>query len=179
MWFTVLCKVTEQIFLIKVSAEGVSPMPPATTLSLDPMDCKILMELQKNARVTFAEIGRHVALSTPAVIERVRRLEESGVIEGYHARINPAKVGFTVRALVKISIAGDQLTRFGIRSQKVPEVLECHRVTGTESFILQIAATDVAHMERIIDQLMPYVATNTSIILGSPVSWSPILLPQA
>jgi Lrp/AsnC family leucine-responsive transcriptional regulator len=62
---------------------------------------------------------------------------------------------------------------------KVPEVLECHRVTGTESFILQIAATDVAHMERIIDQLMPYVATNTSIILGSPVSWSPIPLSKA
>jgi Lrp/AsnC family leucine-responsive transcriptional regulator len=143
------------------------------------MDCKILMELQQNARVTFAEIGRHIALSTPAVIERVRRLEESGVIEGYHALINPAKVGFNVRALVKISIAGDQLTRFGVRAQKVPEVLECHRVTGSESFILQIAATDVAHMERIIDQLMPYVATNTSIILGSPVSWSPILLSQA
>jgi len=152
-------------------------MPSATTFNLDPMDCKILAELQQNARVTFAEIGRHIGLSNPAVIERVRRLEESGVIEGYHARINLTKVGYTVRAIVKISIAGDQLARFAVRAQKVPEVQECHRVTGSESFILQIAATDVAHMERIIDQLMPYVATNTSIILGSPVSWSPILLP--
>jgi Lrp/AsnC family leucine-responsive transcriptional regulator len=153
-------------------------MPNATTFRLDPMDCKILTELQQNARVPFAEIGRQIGLSTPAVIERVRRLEESGVIEGYHARINPAKVGFTVRALVKISIAGDQLLRFAARAQKVPEVLECHRVTGSESFILQIAATDVAHMERIIDHLMPYVATNTSIVLASPVSWSPIHLSK-
>jgi len=153
-------------------------MPSATTFSLDPMDCKILAELQQNARLPFAEIGRHIGLSTPAVIERVHRLEESGVIEGYQARINLAKVGYTVRAIVKISIAGDQLSRFAARAQKVAEVLECHRVTGSESFILQIAATDVAHMERIIDQLMPYVATNTSIILGSPVSWSPVLLPQ-
>lgn len=154
-------------------------MQNPTTSPLDPMDCKILMELQQNARTPFAEIGRHIGLSTPAVIERVRRLEESGVIEGYHARINPAKVGFTVRALVKIGIAGDRLSQFALLVQKVPEVLECHRVTGSESFILQIAATDVAHMERIIDRLMPYVATNTSIILGSPVSWSPILLSPA
>jgi Lrp/AsnC family leucine-responsive transcriptional regulator len=137
------------------------------------------MELQQNARISFAEIGRQIGLSTPAVIERVRRLEESGVIEGYHARINPAKVGLTVRAVVKISIAGDRLSKFALLAGKVPEVLECHRVTGSESFILQIAATDVAHMERIIDRLMPYVATNTSIILGSPVSWKPVQLSQS
>jgi Lrp/AsnC family leucine-responsive transcriptional regulator len=153
-------------------------MQQATTPTLDPMDCKILMELQLNARITFAEIGRRIGLSTPAVIERVHRLEESGVIEGYHARVNPAKVGLTVRALIKIGIAGDRLAQFAVLVQKVPEVLECHRVTGSESFILQIAATDVAHMERIIDRLMPYVVTNTSIILASPVSWSPVVPPQ-
>jgi Lrp/AsnC family leucine-responsive transcriptional regulator len=150
---------------------------PATS-NLDPMDCSILMELQWNARITFAEIGRRVGLSTPAIIERVRRLEESGVIEGYHAQINPAKVGLSVRAMIKISIAGERLAQFAAVAQKVPEVLECHRVTGSESFILQIAATDVLHMEKIIDKLMPYVATNTSIILASPVSWSPIVPPQ-
>jgi Lrp/AsnC family transcriptional regulator, leucine-responsive regulatory protein len=153
-------------------------MQQATTPTLDPMDCKILMELQLNARVTFAEIGRRIGLSTPAVIERVHRLEENGVIEGYHARVNPAKVGLTVRALIKIGIAGDRLAQFAVLVQKVPEVLECHRVTGSESFILQIAARDVAHMERIIDRLMPYVVTNTSIILASPVSWSPVVPSQ-
>jgi len=145
-----------------------------STLTLDLLDCKILMELQLNARITFAEIGRRIGLSTPAVIERVRRLEESGTIEGYHARVNPEKVGLAVRAVVKISIAGDRLAQFALLVQKVPEVLECHRVTGSESHILQVAATDVGHLERIIDKLMPYVATNTSIILASPVSWSPI-----
>jgi Lrp/AsnC family leucine-responsive transcriptional regulator len=150
-------------------------MPQTATPALDAMDCRILMELQKNARIPFAELGRRIGLSTPAAIERVRRLEESGIIEGYHARINPAKVGLTVRAIVKISIAGDRLTKFARMTQKIPEVLECHRVTGAESFILQIAATDVGHMERIIDKLMPYVATNTSIVLASPVSWNPIV----
>ena len=145
-----------------------------STLTLDLLDCKILMELQLNARITFAEIGRRIGLSTPAVIERVRRLEESGTIEGYRARVNPEKVGLAVRAVVKISIAGDRLAQFALLVQKVPEVLECHRVTGSESHILQVAATDVGHLERIIDKLMPYVATNTSIILASPVSWSPI-----
>jgi Lrp/AsnC family leucine-responsive transcriptional regulator len=150
-----------------------------STLTLDPVDCKILMELQMNARVAFAEIGRRVGLSTPAVIERVRRLEESGAIEGYHARVNPAKVGLPVRAVVKISIAGDRLAQFALLVQKVPEVLECHRVTGSESHILQVVAADVGHLERIIDKLMPYVATNTSIILASPVSWSPIEIAPA
>src|ERR1039457_4326269 len=150
-----------------------------STLTLDPVDCKILMELQMNARVAFTEIGRRVGLSTPAVIERVRRLEESGAIEGYHARINPAKVGLPVRAVVKISIAGDRLAQFALLVQKVPEVLECHRVTGSESHIFHVGATDVGHLERIIDKLMPYVATNTSIILASPVSWSPIEIAPA
>jgi Lrp/AsnC family transcriptional regulator, leucine-responsive regulatory protein len=150
----------------------------ASALSgLDSLDGRILLELQTNARTTFAEIGRRVGLSTPAIIERVHRLEESGVIEGYHARVNPAKIGLAVRAIVKISIAGDRLAHFAHLVQSVTEVLECHRVTGAESFILQIAASDLGHMERIIDRLMPYVATNTSIILASPVLWRPVTPP--
>jgi Lrp/AsnC family leucine-responsive transcriptional regulator len=147
--------------------------------TLDSIDRKILAELQSNARISFAELGRRVRLSTPAVIERVKRLEENGTIEGYHARVNPAKVGLTVRALVQVSIAGDRLEKFAALTKKVPEILECHRVTGSESFILQVTATDVGHLQKIVDKLMPYVSTNTSIILASPVSWAPITPPQA
>lgn len=141
---------------------------------LDQLDRNLLAELQHNARLSFAELGRRVGLSTPAVIERVRRLEDGRVIEGYHARINPARVGLTVEAIVRIQIAGDQLQRFAQLVDQVPEVLECHRVTGAESFILRVAAAHVAHLEQVIDKLMPYVATNTAIILASPVAWHPV-----
>ena len=143
--------------------------------SMDDIDCEILAELQTNARIAFAELGRRVGLSTPAVIERVRRLEEHHVIMGYRAVVDPAKVGLPVRAFVKVTVAGDKLQKFAALVRELPEVLECHRVTGAESFMVQIAVRDVRHMEALIDSMMPYVATNTSMILASPVPWNSVL----
>lgn len=143
--------------------------------SIDDIDCEILAELQANARIAFAELGRRVGLSTPAVIERVRRLEDNRVITGYRAAVDPAKVGLPVRAFVKVTVAGDKLQKFAALVRELPEVLECHRVTGAESFMVQIAVRDVRHMEELIDSMMPYVATNTSMILASPVPWNSIL----
>src|SRR5277367_4400680 len=97
--------------------------------SIDDIDCEILAELQANARIAFAELGRRVGLSTPAVIERVKRLEENHIILGYRAMVDPAKVGLPVRAFVKVTIAGDRLTKFSALIKTLPEVLECHRVT--------------------------------------------------
>lgn len=143
--------------------------------SIDDIDCEILAELQANARIAFAELGRRVGLSTPAVIERVRRLEDHHVITGYRAVVDPAKVGLPVRAFVKVTVAGDKLQKFAALVRELPEVLECHRVTGAESFMVQIAVRDVRHMEELIDSMMPYVATNTSMILTSPVPWNSVL----
>jgi Lrp/AsnC family transcriptional regulator, leucine-responsive regulatory protein len=145
------------------------------TPHIDDIDCDILAELQVNARISFAELGRRVGLSTPAVIERVRQLEEKQVILGFRALVDPAKVGLPVRAFVKVTVAGDKLTRFSALVRKLTEVLECHRVTGAESFMVQVAVRDVTHMEAVIDSMMPYVATNTSMILASPVPWNSIL----
>lgn len=145
------------------------------TPSMDDIDCEILGELQTNARIPFAELGRRVGLSTPAVIERVRRLEDSKVIMGYRALVDPSRVGLPVRAFVKVTVAGDKLTKFATLVRNLPEVLECHRVTGAESFMVQVAVRDVSHMEEVIDSMMPYVATNTSMILASPVPWSKVL----
>lgn len=142
---------------------------------IDDIDCEILAELQANARIAFAELGRRVGLSTPAVIERVRRLEESRVILGYRTVVDPGKVGLPVRAFVKVTVAGDKLAKFSAIVQNLPEVLECHRVTGAESFMVQVAVRDVRHMEEVIDSMMPYMATNTSMILASPVPWNSIL----
>lgn len=145
------------------------------TPSIDDIDCEILAELQTNARIPFAELGRRVGLSTPAVIERVRRLEDSHVIMGYRALVDPSKVGLPVRAFVKVTVAGDKLVKFASLIRNLPEVLECHRVTGAESFMVQVAVRDVSHMEEVIDSMMPYVATNTSMILASPVPWNKVL----
>jgi len=138
---------------------------------LDALDWKILVELQQNARVPFAELGRRVGLSTPAVAERVRRLEDADVISGYRAEVNPAKVGFPVQAFIRVNVVGDALPKFVKKAIKCPEVLEVHRVTGAESFIIKVAVADHAHLEAVIDSLMPYVATTTSIILSSSLSW--------
>ena len=141
----------------------------------DAVDSAILAELQADARLPFAELGRRVALSTPAVIERVRKLEDSGAIRGYHAQVNPAAVGLPLRAFIKVTIAGDKLERFAAVARRVPEVRECHRVTGAESFIVQVAVRDVAHLEQVIDSLAPYVATQTSIVLASIIDWNPVV----
>lgn len=143
--------------------------------NLDDTDCNILAELQKNARIPFAELGRRVRLSTPATIERVHRLEASGVIQGYRTVIDPARVGLPVRAFVKVTVAGDKLTRFATVVKALPEVIECHRVTGAESYLVQVAVRDMLHLESVIDSMMPYVATNTAMILASPVPWNSVL----
>jgi Lrp/AsnC family leucine-responsive transcriptional regulator len=143
--------------------------------NIDDIDCEILAELQANARIAFAELGRRVGLSTPAVIERVKRLEEREVIVGYRALVDPAKVGLPVRAFVKVTVGGDKLAKFSALIRELPEVLQCHRVTGAESFMVQVAVRDVMHMEEVIDSMMPYVATNTSMILASPVPWNSVL----
>ncbi len=143
--------------------------------SLDSIDLRILSELQSNGRLAFAELGRRVSLSTPAVTERVRRLEDAGIIERYIAVINPAKVGLPVRAFIKITVPGDRLPHFNTLAQRVVEVRECHRVTGAESYILQVAVRDLPHLETVIDSLTPYVATNTSMVLASPVPWHPVI----
>ena len=150
-------------------------MTELASSGIDDIDCEILAELQENARIAFAELGRRVGLSTPAVIERVRRLEEKQVIVGYRTLVDPSKVGLPVRAFVKVTVAGDKLAKFSALVRKLPEVLQCHRVTGAESFMVQIAVRDMTHMEEAIDSMMPYVATNTSMILASPVPWNSIL----
>jgi len=143
---------------------------PAAKL-LDDIACHILQELQEDARISFAELGRRVGLSTPAVMERVRRLEEADVIRGYRAEINPALIGAPITAFIRVAVTGELLARFITVTKKLPEVLECHRVTGSESFIIKVAVASIEHMEATIDKLTPYVATTTSIVLSSPVPW--------
>ncbi len=143
----------------------------AHAFEMDPISWKILEALQQNARMTFAELGRKVGLSTPAVAERVHRLEEAGIITGYHAAVDPACLGMTVRVIVRLTIRGgdQQVSRAVSVIRELPEVTRCHRVTGDESFVMEANVVSIRHLEALIDKLGGVGATSTSTVLSSPV----------
>ncbi|HEY0458097.1 MAG TPA: Lrp/AsnC family transcriptional regulator [Pyrinomonadaceae bacterium] len=136
---------------------------------IDEIDWKILKELQINARLTFAELGRRVGLTTPAVIERIRKLEDASIITGYRVEIDTAKVGLPITAFIRMSITGVDYSHIIEVVEVSTEVLECHRGTGNDSFIMKVAVADVGHLQTLIDKLTPYGITTTSIVLSSPV----------
>jgi Lrp/AsnC family transcriptional regulator, leucine-responsive regulatory protein len=136
---------------------------------IDEIDWKILKELQINARISFAELGRRVGLTTPAVIERIRKLEDARIITGYRVEIDTAKVGLPITAFIRMSITGVDYSQIIEVVGGSAEVLECHRGTGNDSFIMKVAVADVGHLQTLIDRLTPYGITTTSIVLSSPV----------
>ncbi len=137
--------------------------------NMDLINWKILSELQMDGRVSFAELGRRVGLTTPAVIERVKKLEDGGIITGYRAEIDASKVGYPITAFIRMSITGIDYAHIIKTVQESKEVLECHRGTGGDSFIMKVAVSDVGHLQTLIDKLTPYGITTTSIVLSSPV----------
>lgn len=137
--------------------------------SLDTVDWKILRELQEDARISYAELGRRINLTTPAVIERIRKLEDAGIIAGYRAELDTAKIGLQITAFIRMSISGVDYSHIIEVVENSKEVLECHRGTGGDSFILKVAVSDVEHLQTLIDKLTPYGITTTSIVLSSPV----------
>jgi Lrp/AsnC family leucine-responsive transcriptional regulator len=141
------------------------------SLQLDAVAWKILEALQHNARNSFAEIGRLVGLSTPAVAERVHRLEEAGIITGYHAALDIAKLGVPIRVLVRLTIPGGdlQVSRTVAAIKDLTEISRCHRITGDESFVIEANVVSIRHMEVLIDKLSTLGATSTSTVLSSPV----------
>lgn len=136
---------------------------------LDAVGWQLLAALQEDARLSFAELGRRVGLSPPAVAERVRRLEEVGIITGYCAQVNPEKVGLPLMALIGLTTTPQQYPKIIALVRDLPEVLECHHVTGSCSFSIKAIASSIAHLESLIEQLSQFGPTATSIVLSSPV----------
>ena len=134
---------------------------------LDDIDWHILKELQENARLSFAELGRIVSLSRPAVAERMKRLEEMGVIAGYRAEINLSRLGYGITAFVRISAPGEQMEPLLHAIKDTQEILECHRGTGADLFILKVAVSSLWHLERVLDKFMRFGQVSTSIVLSS------------
>lgn len=136
---------------------------------LDPIDAAILCELSDDARVPRAELARRVGLSPPAVGERVRRLEEAGVIKGYHAIVDPTRLGYTLTILIRARPSPGRMREMAAEIVATPQVVRCERVSGEDCFVAWAHVRDVTEMEAIIDRLIPFGATNSSIVQSAPV----------
>ena len=137
---------------------------------LERIDAAIVQELYNDARIARAELARRVGLSAPSVGDRVRRLEDTGVITGYGARIDPARLGFGLTVLIRARPLPGEMENMidAIRSTRQIEV--CERVSGEDCFVARAHVRDVAEMETVIDRLVPFGATNSSIVQSAPVS---------
>jgi Lrp/AsnC family leucine-responsive transcriptional regulator len=141
---------------------------------LDAIDLQIVTELQRDGRASLAELGRRVNLSAPAVAERVQRLEETGVITGYHATVDPVALGFPITILVRVSPNPRELSRIPKIADEVPQITECHRITGDDCFFFLAHLRRVEELEPILDRFTPYARTTTSILQSSPVPRRPL-----
>jgi Lrp/AsnC family transcriptional regulator, leucine-responsive regulatory protein len=136
---------------------------------IDDVNRRLLAELQENARLTLAELGRRVGLSSPAVAERLQRLERQGVIRGYHAEIDPATLGLPLTAIIRVRPSPGQLYNVAELAQETPEVVECMRVTGDDCYVMTAHLRDVGHLEEVIDRFAVLGQTTTSIAQSAPV----------
>ena len=136
---------------------------------LDATNLRILEELQADARLTMAELGRRVSLSPPAVAERVQRLERAGVITGYHAALDPKAVGYPIAAVVRVRPASRQLHKIPEVARELPEVVECYRITGEDCFFVKLHLRSMEDLEGILDRFVLFGQTTTSIVHSAPV----------
>ena len=144
---------------------------------LDSTDAALLGELQRDARLSLAELGRRVGLSSPAVAERLARLTDDGVIRGFHADVDPRAVGYAFGVIVRVRPAPRQIAAVAELAQTTPEVVECHRITGEDCYFMKAHVRSVEHLEEVIDRFTPYGQTTTSVMQSSPVPQRPLELP--
>ena len=146
---------------------------------LDQTNRLLLAELQSDARLSLAELGRRLNLSAPAVADRLQRLERARVITGYRAEIDPKAVGYPISAIVRIRPATRQLHKIPELAREIPEVVECHRVTGEDCFVLKLHLRAMDDLEGLLDRFIVYGQTTTSIVHSSPIAGRPLEVPAA
>ncbi|WP_225834683.1 Lrp/AsnC family transcriptional regulator [Streptomyces sp. NK08204] len=151
-----------------------------TPVAFDAVDREILRLLQADGRIKLSELGRRVSLSPAAVAERVRRLEAAGVVEGYGARVAPARLGYGIQAFIRVNPHGGY-NLMHPRTRELtdrPEIVEVHHTVGEDCWILKVAVADTVHLEEILEQTSALGRTTTSIVLSSPVRHKPLLPPD-
>lgn len=140
-------------------------------VNLDLVDWVIIEQLQREARVSLSELGRRVKLSPSAVTERVRNLESLGVITGYHAVVDLAKVGYPVLAVVRLKYPGNHHQPLRRLLAERREILECLRTTGDDCYTLKVAATSMEHLETLVDELAGFGSTTTSVVYSQTLPY--------
>jgi Lrp/AsnC family leucine-responsive transcriptional regulator len=145
-------------------------------VDLDDVDVRILMLLQANARMTMRELGAQVGLSGPAATERVRRLEERGIVRGYRAEVTPERIGLPIVAFVSLGMSYEvrPSTRLEREVEAMDEVVECYRITGEDAYLLKLAVPDMEALRETLDRLSELGRARTSIVLSVPKPSAPL-----
>jgi len=138
-------------------------------MSIDSINSKILKCLQKNARLSNAEIGRQVGISSPAVSERIRKMEDLGIIEGYTALVSPFEIGYQLKAIITLRAFMGKLKPFLEKVKSFDEVINCYRITGDENIVMEVVLKNQKHLESFIDDLIIYGESKTQIVLSRVV----------
>jgi Lrp/AsnC family transcriptional regulator, leucine-responsive regulatory protein len=146
-------------------------------LLTDNKNIELLRLLEKNPRAPISQLARRIGMSNPAVKERLLRLEESGVLAGYRLDLNPKELGYSVTAFVRVRPLPGHLNRVAELAQTIPEVTECHRVTGEDCFILKVFLKEISSLDRVLDKFLAHGQTTTSIVQSSPVPPRGLPLP--
>jgi Lrp/AsnC family transcriptional regulator, leucine-responsive regulatory protein len=145
-------------------------MIPNTHKLLDETSWQILSILQEDARIPYKDLGQRVGLSSPAVTERVRRLEEAGIITHYRAELNLEKLGLTIAAFITIKSFGHRCDQIRSLLQESPEIEACYRVTGSDHYLAKVVVTSISHLEQLVDRFIPYATVSTSVVMSVPVA---------
>jgi Lrp/AsnC family leucine-responsive transcriptional regulator len=144
---------------------------------LDARNVKLLRLLQGDPRMSISELARRVGMSAPAIRERIERLEEAGVITGYRLEIAPSALGYPIAAFVRIRPMPGKLPKIAELAARMPQVVECHRITGEDCFLLKVYLETLDSLDRILDQFLAYGQTTTSLVQSSPVPLRGLPLP--
>lgn len=141
---------------------------------VDEINWAILENLQENARISLAELGRKVGLTAPAVAERIKRMEDAGIIRGYYTKLSYLKSGYQLKALVTLKVFMGKLKPFLEKVAEFEEVVNCYRITGNENIIMEVVLLNQSHLEKFIDRLISYGETKTHIVLSNVIENAPI-----
>lgn len=143
----------------------------------DRRNVELLSQLRDDPRLNTSELARRVGMSAPAVRERILRMEEAGIIRGYRLELDPAALGYPVSAYVRVRPTSGQLPKIAELARSLPQVVECHRVTGEDCFVLKVHLPSINELDQVLDQLLTYGQTTTSIIQSTPVPSRSLPLP--